>query len=141
MAFSYALTCNGTEKEHTSGSESMQGSMSASDVLTKPDGVDERLGHFIYFSGGRYLLAMLAATAKATADKAGSMDLIPSEREKMSNHPWPRVYFIVEQILVEDNTSGIPVPALSVEDRQELTSTLENLMLWLKGEGDPLGLG
>ncbi len=155
VAFSYALTCNGTEKEHTSGSESMQGSMSASDVLTKLDGVDERLGHFIYFSGGRYLLAMLAATAKSTADKAGSMDLIPSEREKMINHPWPRVYFIVEQILVDASAAAAeevaitgkpqePVEGeqgLSAEDRTELANFVSDLVAWLKGEGDPFGLG
>lgn len=155
VAFSYALTCKGKEREHTSGSESMQGSLTASDVLTKPNCVDERLGHFIYFSGGRYLLAMLAATAKATADKAKEMDLIPSERELMSNHPWPRVYFIVEEILVDTGAAAAEEAAitgkdpedvegsegLTNEDKTELMEYMEGLVAWLGGEGDPFGFG
>ena len=155
VAFSYALTCKGKEREHTSGSESMQGSLSASDVLTKPPGVDENLGHFIYFSGGRYLLAMLAATAKATADKAEEMDLIPSEREMMCNHPWPRVYFIVEEILVDADAAAAEEAAitgkdpedvegpegLTNEDKTELLEYMEDLVAWLGGEGDPFGFG
>ena len=155
VAFSYALTCKGKEREHTSGSESMQGSLSASDVLTKPPGVDENLGHFIYFSGGRYLLAMLAATAKATADKAEEMDLIPSEREMMRNHPWPRVYFIVEEILVDADAAAAEEAAitgkdpedvegpegLTNEDKTELLEYMEDLVAWLGGEGDPFGFG
>ena len=155
VAFSYALTCKGKEREHTSGSESMQGSLTASDVLTKPNCVDERLGHFIYFSGGRYLLAMLAATAKATADKAKEMDLIPSERELMSNHPWPRVYFIVEEILVDAGAAAAEEAAitgkdpedvegsegLTNEDKTELMEYMEDLVAWLGGEGDPFGFG
>ena len=155
VAFSYALTCKGKEKEHTSGSETMQGSLSATDVLTKPPGVDEKLGHFIYFSGGRYLLAMLAATAKATADKAEEMDLIPSEREMMCNHPWPRIYFIVEEILVDADAAAAEEATiagkdpedvegpegLSNEDKTELLEYMEDLVAWLGGEGDPFGFG
>ncbi len=139
VGFSYSLQCKGVERETTSGA--MDGVDRNTDTMTKEAGVDGRLGKFIYFSESRDLLVMLSATAKSVADKASSEDLTAEEKQKMSTRPWPRVYFIVEQILVEDTVSGIPVPALSVEDSQELTSTLENLMLWLKGEGDPLGLG
>ena len=111
--------------------------------FNKPDGVDHIFSRFIYFKGDRNLLLMLGADGKAFTHwtAKSTMKPLPADRQAMSDRPWPRVYFIVEQILVEDKTSGMPLPALSEEDRQELTSTLENLMLWLKGEGDPLGLG
>lgn len=115
------------------------------DVLhfNKPDGVNNVFSHFIYFKGDRNLLLMLGADGKAfthwTAKCTGRP--LPAERQAMSDRPWPRVYFIVEQILVEDNTSGIPVPALSEEERIIQTQYLSDLLKWLNGEGDPLDLG
>lgn len=137
VGLSYALSANVTEREQTSGG--MSGSGTLRGKLTKPSGVDGRLGRFIYFNGGRDLLVMLGGTAKEVADKATLEDLTADEKEKMTNHPWPRIYFLVEEIMVEDDEEAI-IP-LSSEDKEELAFYLDDLMAWIKGEADPLGLG
>lgn len=53
----------------------------------------------------------------------------------MLNRPWARVYFEVTEMLVSE-TKG-----LSEEERKALIKQGDDLMAWLKGEGDPLGLG
>ena len=89
------------------------------------------ISRFIYFKGARELIVMLSANddvhKKASA-----------EEKAMYQRPWPRVYFIVEEIMVEDGVDIIP---LSAEDREELVAYVGDLMAWIKGEADPLGLG
>lgn len=137
VGLSYALSANVTEKEHTSGSVDASGTLRGK--LTKPSGVDGRLGRFIYFHGDRDLLVMLGGTAKEVADKATLEDLTADEKEKMTNHPWPRIYFLVEEIMVDDDEEAI-IP-LSSDDKEELKFYVDDLKAWLNGEGDPLGLG
>ncbi|MBR1594611.1 MAG: hypothetical protein IJ659_07560 [Alloprevotella sp.] len=86
---------------------------------------NSRYGHFIYFNGSRDLLVMISAPRNIESD------------EDWLKAPTCRVYFIVEQILVEDEGG----PILSEEDRQELVNYLSDLVTWISGEGDPLGLG
>ena len=131
IGFSYAfkLTESGSNTRTTASGKVRKESLHAS--LKKDDGVNEKLGHFIYYEGSRDLLLILSAPhrahPRATADEQAA-----------ASRPWGRVYFIVEEILVEDDGSA---PILSEEDRLELVSYLEDLTAWLSGEGDPLGLG
>ena len=99
--------------------------------FSKSDGANHKLGHFIYFRGARDLILMVGCDAMSLAKhmKASEIPLL--------QRPWPRVYFFVEEILVEDDGG----PILSEEDRQELVNYLDGLTAWLSGEGDPLGLG
>ena len=99
--------------------------------FSKSDGANHKLGHFIYFRGARDLILMVGCDAMSLAKhmKASEIPLL--------QRPWPRVYFFVEEILVEDDGG----PILSEEDRQELVNYLDGLTTWLSGEGDPLGLG
>ena len=115
----------------------------------KEDGVNEKLAHFIYFKDAGNLLVILGATHPG-AKKAKS-----AEEQAVANRPWPRVYFIVEQILVEASAAAAEEAAitgnpqepvegeqgLSAEDRTELANFVSDLVAWLKGEGDPFGLG
>ena len=99
--------------------------------FSKSDGANHKLGHFIYFRGARDLILMVGCDAMSLAKhmKASEIPLL--------QRPWPRVYFFVEEILVEDDGG----PILSEEDRQELVQYLEDLTTWLSGEGDPFGFG
>ncbi|MBP5360748.1 MAG: hypothetical protein J6129_04620, partial [Bacteroidaceae bacterium] len=99
--------------------------------FSKPDGVNNKLGRFIYFSGARDLLVMIGSDAMTLAKYMKDSEIPLLQR------PWPRVYFIVEEILVEDEGGAF----LSEEDRQELINYLEGLTTWLSGEGDPFGFG
>lgn len=97
-------------------------------TFTKDEGVNETLGHFIYYKGSGDLLAIISAPHRT---KGGDREQAAARR------PWLRVYFIVEEILVEDDGG----PILSEEDRQELINYLDGLTTWLSGEGDPFGFG
>lgn len=95
----------------------------------KADGVDEVMGHMIYFQGGNHLILMIGCDAMPLA-KYMKKSEIP-----MLQRPWSRIYFLVEEILVTE-TKG-----LSEEERKALIKQGDDLMAWLNGEGDPLGLG
>ena len=56
---------------------------------------------------------------------------------EMLKRPWPRVYFEVEEILVQDGET----PVIDDETRRGLESVLDGLLTWLSGNGDPLGMG
>lgn len=99
--------------------------------FSKPDGVNTKLGHFIYFRGGRDLMLILGGDAMVISK------LMKESEFPYLQRPWPRVYFIVEEILVADEGG----PILSEEDRKELVRYLDDITTWLSGEGDPLGLG
>ena len=107
---------------------------------------NSRYGHFIYFTGARDLLVMLSAP-----------DAQGHGYDKWVSYPWPRVYYIVEEILVESKAAAIEeaaitgedpapedmqdVPELSQESKQELKDYMQDLVDWLDNAGDYLGLG
>lgn len=105
-------------------------------LCSKPLGIDNKYGHFIYFRGANELLVMLSAPA---IDSEDIEDFITEETRKAMKHPWARIYFVVEEIMINDEED--PAPILTEEDRTEMVDYLQNLMTWLKGDGDPLGLG
>ena len=114
----------------------------------KPAGVNNTLGHFIYFNGDSHLLLILSAGA--TSMTAGSRK--GTAKGQYASKPWHRVFFEVEEIQVDAAVAATeegeellpgeePAPELTKEDKEELKSFIEDLTSWLKGEGDPLGLG
>ena len=112
--------------------------------VSKPSGVSPALGHFIYHQGDRDLLLMLGVDISQIYEKykgkfGTSLRSLSAQQLKMIHHAWPRVYFIVEEVMVEDDEEAV-VP-LTAEDKEELNTYVEDLNTWLKGEGDPLGLG
>lgn len=125
VGLSYAFSSNASEECYSNGRR--KGKMKIK--FNKQAGVDNKYGKFIYFSGGRDLIVMLSG--KPELKRSPTIDLL--------NRPFARVYFIVEQILVEDDEE--PVVPLTAEDKQELTNYVGDLITWLRGEGDPLGLG
>ena len=137
LAFSYSFTGHenftGTYRNHCKGENDFvdSGTQTKDYDFSKPDGVNTKLAHFIYFRGARDLLLMIGCDAMSLAKFMKESEIPLLQR------PWPRVYFFVEEILVEDDGG----PILSEEDRQELVQYLEGLTTWLSGEGDPLGLG
>lgn len=105
-------------------------------------GADPTLGHFIYYQGSQHLLLMLAADQQENYKiylshfrSGGVVDALTAEQEAQINRPWARVYFEVTEMLVAE-TKG-----LSEEERTALIKQGDDLMAWLNGEGDPLGLG
>ena len=122
----YRNFCHRTDKK-----PDIEGTLENDYDFSKPDGANPKLGHFIYFKGARDLILMVGADAMSLAEYMKESEIPLLQR------PWPRVYFFVEEILVEDDGGAI----LSEEDRQELVNYLEGLTAWLSGEGDPLGLG
>lgn len=105
-------------------------------------GADPTLGHFIYYQGSQHLLLMLAADQQENYKiylshfrSGGVVDALTAEQEAQINRPWARVYFEVTEMLVSE-TKG-----LSEEERKALIKQGDDLMAWLNGEGDPLGLG
>ena len=115
----------------------------------KPDGVRESWAHFIYFKGARDLLVMLSAP------HPGHVTANTDEKRAMANSPWGRVYFIVDQMLVDASAAAAEEAAitgkdqgevespegLTNEDKTELLEYMEDLVAWLGGEGDPFGFG
>lgn len=125
VGLSYAFSSNASEECYSNGRR--KGKMKIK--FNKQAGVDNKFGKFIYFRGGRDLIVMLSG--KPELKKSPTIDLL--------NRPFARVYFIVEQVLVEDDEE--PVVPLTAEDKQELTNYVSDLISWLRGDGDPLGLG
>ena len=135
IGFSYAMNEKGSHKTYVvrEGVEDQEYADDHAFICDKPTGANEKLGHFIYFRGARDLIVMISAPAKTI----NVIDDTAPDRRAMMANPWSRVYFFVEEILVEDDGG----PILSEEDRQELVTYLDGLTTWLSGEGDPLGLG
>lgn len=142
VGFSYALKANvrtkgvsyngGHEKDEYKGNGW---------VCSKPAGVNASLGHFIYFKGSRHLMVILGEDLmdvfnQYKTDIYSSSSVPPTSHQlEMLNRPWARVYFEVTEMLVSE-TKG-----LSEEERKALIKQGDGLMAWLKGEGNPLGLG
>ena len=137
IGLSYSLNAtNATHTDavwncHTSDGKTESDSYDNDHKFRKGDGANSKVGHFIYFHGARDLILMVGADAMSLSGFMKESEIPYLQR------PWPRVYFIVEEILVEDEGGAF----LSEEDRQELVQYLEGLTTWLSGEGDPLGLG
>ena len=135
IGFSYAITERGTHNTYVVRAGAKDHADTHHFDCDKSAGTDSRFGRFIYFQGARDLIVMLSAPAR-------QIDVINTDdsdrKAMMNNHPWARVFFIVEEILIADEGGG---PVLSEETRQELRETMDGMIAWLSGEGDPLGLG
>lgn len=122
---------------------------STENMYTKKSlGVNSSLSRFMYFNGGNRLLLVLGG---------GNPSMVIGSRRgkaksEYANKPWHRVYFEVEEIQVDaavaaaEEGEELPPdeegkPQLTDEDKQELKDYIDDLATWLKGEGDPLGLG
>lgn len=130
LGFSYAFKAKESGTITMTSKRGRVRKQSTSGTMKKDEGVDEKLGHFIYYQGARELLVILSAPHRAHSRASG-------EEKAMASRPWNRVYFIVEEILVESEGGAF----LSEEDRQAFVEYLNDLTTWLSGEGDPLGLG
>jgi len=116
IAFSYALDgkaahihkCSDGSKARTFRFESQKGA-----------GANAKFGHFIYFNGARDLLLMLGAPGKLPAGHSWATEL----RAALENHPWGRVYFIVEQVQVDAGVvaavEGVELQAHESEKAEE----------------------
>lgn len=152
IGFSYSF--NGEDKYSTVTTITKQSGKTRTKVsdqtLTceKPLSVNPTLGHFIYFKGDGHLLAMISASATAmtSGDRKGT------PKNEMATMPWTRIYFEVEEIQIDaavaaaemgeellDGEAG--TAQLDAQDKAELKDYIKDLMTWMKGEGDPLGLG
>lgn len=130
LGFSYAFKAKESGTITMTSKRGRVRKQSTSGTMKKDEGVDEKLGHFIYYQGARELLVILSAPHRAHSRAS-------AEEKAMASRPWNRVYFIVEEILVESEGGAF----LSEEDRQAFVEYLNDLTTWLSGEGDPLGLG
>ena len=144
IGFSYALDAKTSEKTISMNGRAIDDHFSGSGwECKKPAGVNTSLGHFIYFQGSRHLMAVLGEDLMDVFNEHKSViynaaHIPPTTHElEMLKRPWARIYFIVEEILIEDDGG----PILSEEDRQELINYLDGLTTWLSGEGDPFGFG
>ena len=144
IGFSYALDAKTSEKTISMNGRAIDDHFSGSGwECKKPTGVNTSLGHFIYFQGSRHLMAVLGEDLMDVFNEHKSViynaaHIPPTTHElEMLKRPWARIYFIVEEILIEDDGG----PILSEEDRQELINYLDGLTTWLSGEGDPFGFG
>ena len=144
LGFSYAMTAKEQERTIANGEgRSIDDSFKGSWNCSKAAGVSPILGHFIYYQGSQHLLVMLSTDLVDVYNEAkgyfGNGYKVPDGHQmEMIKRPWPRVYFEVTEMLV-GYEGGEPV--LDEETRQELRTTMDGLLAWLSGEGDPLGLG
>ena len=149
IAFSYAVTASGLEKGY--GRTLLDGrDISAVDngqklKASKEMGEDEKLGHFIYQEGSSHLLVMLGANQldnytlylEYLKEYKDILKPLSAKQREYLSRPWARIYFEVEEIMV----NGDAVVALSATDKEELNNYVQDLATWLRGDGDPLGLG
>ena len=109
---------------------------------SKETGVDLNLGHFIYKTGSQHLLLILSADQRDNfelyLEHLDHAKPLTSEQNLSISRPWARVYFEVEEILVQESDE---LATLDEDTRKEYTNLMQSLMSWLKGEGDPFGFG
>lgn len=152
IAFSYAFegkdSYSTVTKTKNSKGETRVISSKQTMKCNKSLGVNDKLSRFMYFNGGNRLLLMIGA---------GNPSMIIGSRKgrtksEFLNMAWHRVYFEVEEIQVdaavaaaEEGEELLPdeegKPQLTEDDKQELRDYIDDLIDWLKGKGDPLGLG
>ena len=137
LGISYGMTASGRYEEARYFNKSDGQPVRAS----KPVGVDIGLGHFIYKTGSQHLLFILSANERDLLDIAlqyvDDTKPVTSEQSRYLDRPWARVYFEVEEMLVDYDGGAL----LSEEERQEMINYLDGLTAWLSGEGDPFGFG
>ena len=144
IGISYAMTANEKEKTISYGSSSVNDKYGDKGwQCSKSAGIHSTLGHFIYYKGSQHLLLMLSADLMDVYNRYESVinnnaHIPPTPHQmEMLKRPWMRVYFEVEEMLVQEGD----VPVLDEKTRTELRTTMDGLLTWLSGEGDPLGLG
>lgn len=146
LGLSYAMTASEQHRtirnldEGRAIDDHFRGSWNSS----KEAGVNPVLGHFIYHHGSSHLLVMLGADLMEVYQQVQAKDYFgryikspDAHQMEMLTRPWPRVYFEVEEILIQDGET----PVIDDETRRGLESVLDGLLTWLSGNGDPLGLG
>ena len=121
VGFSYTAKISGTIKGHGYGDR----------VKYNPDfppssasvSGNSSLAHFIYRGGESSLFLILS---------------MPNISKGAGAHgPGPRVYFVVDKVLVAQEAP----PPMTAEDKEILTDYTNDLMDWLTGYNDRLGLG
>ena len=151
ISFSYSF--DGLDKYYANTIIKRNGkirSMSDNNTIksSKPLGVNQTFGQFIYFNSSNRLFVIISGppTTMTQGGRKGSI------RSPYNSRPWGRVYFEVEEIQVDAAVAAeemgeelLPdeegAPELTQEDKEELKDFVSDLASWLKGEGDPLGLG
>ena len=116
---------------------------------TKSVGVNGKFARFIYHKEGNRLFLMIGSNL--TLMKRGNS--IGTVKGEHAEKVWFRVYFEVEQVQIDaklaadyegttlqSHETDTPT-GLDGEDKTDLINFVSNLVSWLKGEGDPLGLG
>lgn len=150
IAFSYAFEGKDTYNTVTKLKKSKGHTIRSNPVMKckKSLGVNDKMSRFIYFNGGNRLLLMIGAGNPSMM--IGSRN--GRTKSEFINMAWHRVYFEVEEIQVdaavaaaEEGEELLPdeegKPQLTDDDKQELRDYIDDLISWLKGKGDPLGLG
>ena len=146
LGLSYALTAKEQERtlKDLDNGENIDDHFAGSWDSSKKAGVNPLLGHFIYHHGSQHLLVMLGADLMEVYQQVQSKGYFgqnikspDAHQMEMLKRPWPRVYFEVEEILVQDGET----PVIDDETSRGLESVLDGMLTWLKGDGDPLGLG
>ena len=119
VAFSYALDCTYKATGAYHGILGETENLSFNKKSNKPASTTDELAFFHYWSKEGLLL--LAVGGKETEEKYKNEEFWVE---------WPHVFYIVEEILVEDNSGVL-----------SLIGIMNGLLQWLTGQGDPFGLG
>ncbi len=119
VAFSYALDCTYKATGAYHGILGETENLSFNKKSNKPASTTDELAFFHYWSKDGLLL--LAVGGKETEEKYKNEEFWVE---------WPHVFYIVEEILVEDNSGVL-----------SLIGIMNGLLQWLTGESDPFGLG
>ena len=113
-------------------------------LLSKKPGENPLLSHFIYYQGSSRLFLIVGVDFMDCWHKYKSYYgpskyyRYPTDKElKGFLHPWGRVYFEVEEVMIDSEDAK----NLTQEDKEELLDFAEGIDMWLRGEGDPFGLG
>ncbi len=115
-------------------------------ITTKKPGENPLLSHFIYYKGGNRLFLIVGVdymddwnkNKKYFSGKDAFHRRPPTEEEKRGFlHPWARVYFEVEEVMIDSEDAK----NLTQEDKEELLDFAEGIDMWLRDEGDPFHLG
>ncbi len=125
VALSYAMDCainaSGTCEEtkfNRGNLETDVKNVTRNNTYSKPVGVTDELAYFVY---NKDMPLRLIVGGERKTEKEG---------ERFEWRIWPRVCFVVEEILVEDEGGAFV-----------LSNYMGDLLTWLTGRGDPLGLG
>ena len=130
VGFAYTLSLSGSIKGHGYGG-GVRFNPKFTPTSSSVSG-NSTLAHFIY-NGGNQLFLILSIPNSAMSYRFNSTGAAYASR------PGPRVFFKVEKVMVEDEQEA---PAeLTEQDKEELINYSKDLVDWLEGRGDELGLG